>query len=212
MGIQGYTTNYNLTKYKIGSSDWGAGMNNNLDVIDTQIKTVADNISTAQGLITGEVRQVAFETVPSGWLECNGAAVSRTTYASLFSAIGTAFGEGDGSTTFNLPDLRGRFVRGYDHGAGNDPDAATRTASASGGDTGDAVGSKQGYAFQEHSHHLTSSAGGTGDYAVYVGLGASLSNDIDGIEQAVEWNGNGTPATASETRPANVALMYIIKT
>lgn len=51
-------------------------------------------------------------TVPSGFLACDGAAVSRTTYAALFAAIGTAFGAGDGSTTFNVPDLRGIFVRG----------------------------------------------------------------------------------------------------
>jgi microcystin-dependent protein len=52
--------------------------------------------------------------VPSGFLLCNGAAVSRTTYADLFTALGTTYGVGDGSTTFNIPDFRGRFLRGYD--------------------------------------------------------------------------------------------------
>jgi microcystin-dependent protein len=56
----------------------------------------------------GEVRFVAFSTVPTGWLECDGSAVSRSTYSALFSAISTTFGTGDGSSTFNLPDLRGR--------------------------------------------------------------------------------------------------------
>ena len=52
-------------------------------------------------------------TPPDGWLVCNGSAVSRTTYADLFAAIGTTFGAGDGSTTFKLPDYRGDFLRGY---------------------------------------------------------------------------------------------------
>lgn len=51
-----------------------------------------------------------FHTVPDGWLLCNGAAVSRTTYANLFAVIGTKYGSGDGSTTFNLPNLSGRFL------------------------------------------------------------------------------------------------------
>jgi microcystin-dependent protein len=68
------------------------------------------------------------ETPPSGWLERNGAAISRTTYADLFQVIGCMYGKGDGSTTFNLPDDRGLFIRAWDHGAGNDPDAAGRTS------------------------------------------------------------------------------------
>jgi phage-related tail fiber protein len=59
-------------------------------------------------------------TAPTGYLKCNGAAVSRTSYASLFSVLGTKYGIGDGSSTFNLPDLRGEFIRGYDDGRGID--------------------------------------------------------------------------------------------
>ena len=54
----------------------------------------------------------AFHTVPEGWLQCNGAAVSRTTYAALFAVIGTRYGSGDGSTTFNLPNLHHKFIEG----------------------------------------------------------------------------------------------------
>ena len=60
----------------------------------------------------GTVLPFANNTTPTGYLYCNGSAVSRTTYAKLFSAIGTTYGKGDGSTTFNLPDLRGKFVQG----------------------------------------------------------------------------------------------------
>ena len=63
-------------------------------------------------LPAGVMMPFAGKTVPSGWLLCNGAAVSRTTYANLFAAIGTAWGTGDGSTTFNLPDLNERFIEG----------------------------------------------------------------------------------------------------
>jgi len=56
------------------------------------------------------------DSIPSGWLECNGQEVSRTEYSKLFSIIGTTFGSGDGSTTFNLPDLRGRVIAGFDSG------------------------------------------------------------------------------------------------
>ena len=64
------------------------------------------------GAITGEIKWFAFKTAPTGYLVCNGANVSRTTYADLFKAIGTTFGSGDGSTTFTLPDLRDRYVIG----------------------------------------------------------------------------------------------------
>ena len=72
----------------------------------------------------GDIKSAAFETVPAGWLECDGTAVSRTTYATLFAKIGTAWGQGDGVNTFNVPDLRGLFLRGWDHGAGRDPNTA----------------------------------------------------------------------------------------
>lgn len=61
---------------------------------------------------TGAIMPFAMNSAPSGWLAANGLAVSRTTYAALFAAIGTTYGAGDGSTTFTLPDLRGYFVRG----------------------------------------------------------------------------------------------------
>ena len=68
----------------------------------------------------GKVVAFARSSAPSGFLKCNGAAVSRTTYATLYAAIGTTFGSGDGSTTFNVPDLRGEFVRGWDDARGID--------------------------------------------------------------------------------------------
>lgn len=71
---------------------------------------------TVGGAEVGSFRQFATATLPAGWLTCDGAAVSRTTYARLFAAIGTTFGSGDGSTTFNLPNLKGKVLAGYDAG------------------------------------------------------------------------------------------------
>lgn len=81
-----------------------------------EVVTFSDNATVAAGF----VMSFAAETPPDGWLKANGAEVSRSTYADLFFAIGTTFGAGNGSTTFNLPDLRGEFIRGWDDGRGVD--------------------------------------------------------------------------------------------
>jgi microcystin-dependent protein len=83
--------------------------------------------------------------VPNGYLICDGSAVSRTTYDNLFSVVGITFGPGDGSTTFNLPDLRGQFIRGYND-AGGTPGSL---------DPGRSFGSSQSDAYEQHSHGIT---------------------------------------------------------
>lgn len=95
---------------------------------------------------TGTVFPFAGTTAPNGWLLCNGSAISRTVYSQLFAVLGSANGSGDGSTTFNIPDYRGRFLRGVTGASANDPDNSLRIAMASGGNTGNAVGSVQGIA------------------------------------------------------------------
>lgn len=77
----------------------------------------------------GTVIQSASQVVPTGYLKCNGAAVSRSTYARLFRALGTTYGVGNGTTTFNLPDLRGEFIRGWDDGRNIDTHTFTITGS-----------------------------------------------------------------------------------
>jgi len=123
-------------------------------------------IST-QAAPAGAVHAFAGAAAPTGWLLCNGAAVSRATYAALFAAIASAHGSGDGSTTFNLPDYRGRIIRGVDGGIARDPDRAGRTASNAGGNTGDNVGSVQaqatktpGTAFSTAAQTVTGTVGG----------------------------------------------------
>lgn len=70
------------------------------------------DITVSEGAQPGDYKMIAGNTIPDGWLLCNGAAVSRTTYAELFAAIGTRYGSGNGSTTFNLPNFNGRHVLG----------------------------------------------------------------------------------------------------
>ena len=142
------------------------------------------------------------ETPPTGYLECDGSEKSRTTYAALFAVIGTAYGVGDGSTTFNLPNFKGQFLRGWDHAAGLDPDAGTRTDRGD-GTTGDHVGTKQTDAFKSHTHYLkgnTNGNTGTGGGATYPTSGGSnLSGYVTDQE-----GGN-------ETRPTNVNVVFCIK-
>lgn len=109
---------------------------------------------------TGAILPFAGTVAPSGYLFCNGAAVSRTTYAKLFAVIGVSHGYGDNSTTFNIPDYRGRFLRGVDGGTARDPNRATRTAMNTGGNTGDAVGTLQGQATAKNGLTATSSDSG----------------------------------------------------
>lgn len=78
------------------------------------VTAVAGEGGSGDGWTAGDVKMTARSSAPAGWLVANGAAVSRSSYADLFAAIGVAFGPGDGSTTFNLPDLAGRFPLGAD--------------------------------------------------------------------------------------------------
>ncbi len=139
----------------------------------------------------GIVAPFAMTAPPTGWLECNGAQLSRTSYAALFAAIGTTFGAGNGSTTFHLPDLRGEFVRGWDHGRGTDG--------------GRGMGTAQSH--QIAQIYMTRDSGATvppnssdTDYHPSPG---SISNS--GV---MKMSGTGP---GNETRPRNVALMFCIK-
>ena len=131
----------------------------------------------------GTVQFYAASTTPAGWLKANGAAISRTTYADLFAALGTTFGSGNGSTTFNLPDLRGEFPRGWDDGRGID--------------SGRAIGTSQADDFKSHNHGIgyanTIAGGGS---AERVGFGTAVFSTSTG---------------GTETRPRNIALLALIK-
>lgn len=139
-------------------------------------------------LLPGAIIYVAENTAPTGFLKANGAAVSRTTYSALFTEIGTTFGSGDGSTTFNLPDLRGEFLRGWDDSRGID---SSRT-----------FGSAQADDMRAHEHE---SARGNVRNFTLGGIGAE-----DGYSRTVDQTTDSGP-TGAETRPRNIALLACIK-
>lgn len=104
---------------------------------------------TERTIPAGALMPYAGAAAPSGWLLCDGSAVSRTTYAALFAVLSTTYGVGDGSSTFNLPDLRGRVIAGQDDMGGS---SANRLTGLSGGVDGDTLGAAGG----AESHTLTS--------------------------------------------------------
>ena len=139
----------------------------------------------------GTVDHFANITAPNGFLECNGQAVNRTTYAELFSAIGALYGVGDGSTTFNVPDLRGEFIRGWDNGRGVD--------------LGRVLGSGQTDDFKNHTHLSNVD---TPDL--------NIASSQDGAGQSRQAPYARTPTKIGstggiETRPRNLSLMPCIK-
>lgn len=174
--------------------------------LDDQIQEILDAISKLEH--PGKIDYFARSTPPDGWLEANGALISRTTYADLWAeaqvsgnlvsevtwAAGNygSYGQGDGSTTFRIPDLRDYFICGLP--------AAGRT-----------LGSYQADAMQGHKH-LTSSTSvqftsGGGNYAP-TGSNINAHNSSDPTTDGI----NGTPRTATTTHPKNVTLLVCIKT
>jgi microcystin-dependent protein len=139
--------------------------------------------------------------IPIDFLLCDGSTINRNDFSDLFATLGEAWGEGDAATTFEIPDLRGRFMRGQDHAAGNDPNAATRTAIQVGGNTGDNVGSLQADEVKSHNHTMWISSGGT-----YGTIAASSRNFRSTTSGSVNFAAGG-----SESRPKNAYVNYIIK-
>jgi microcystin-dependent protein len=209
----------------------GAPTTNNMastkKYVDDQIAALP---AAAAGVPSGSIIWTASPTAPTGYLKANGAAVSRTTYADLFTAIGTLYGAGDGSTTFNLPDMRGEFARGWDDGRGVD--------------SGRAFASSQAEMLGPHTHPVTdpghSHSGSTGEdgghsHTVVVSgaiqgstasqINASIAADNTWSNFSTSSVGNHTHSissgttgvsvgsnTGTENRPRNVALLACIKT
>jgi microcystin-dependent protein len=155
----------------------------------------------------GSVMAYMGAVAPAGWLLCDGSEVSRSEYSMLFAVIGAASGAGNGSTTFNVPDLRGRFLRGWNGAAGADPDAATRTAAKPGGNTGNNIGSLQADELKSHNH----SNGNFNRLLQYTGSNTITTIDHIGTEPDLINSAPLASVGGSETRPKNVYVNYIIK-
>ncbi|MFY0686331.1 MAG: tail fiber protein [Cyclobacteriaceae bacterium] len=141
--------------------------------------------------------------IPTGYLPCNGSIVTEADYPDLYDAIGDSWG-GDGGTNFNLPDFQGRFMRGFDNAAGNDPDAASRFALQAGGNTGDAVGSYQGDELMSHNHIMGQSM----ETNAINGGGGQFYNQL---HPASVQNASTSLVGGSETRPINASVLFMIK-
>ena len=179
--------------------------------IEAAIVALADKLVPAGTIILSGAA-----SAPSGYLLCDGSSVKRATYPKLFDAIGIAFGVGnltlpgeESDQNFSLPDMRGRFARGVDGGAGNDPDRASRTTSNTGGNTGDNVGSLQADELKNHKHALNYPNNTNNEDQGFPqdGFDAVWATDRD--------NASGSDAVSNtggnETRPKNVNLNYFIK-
>lgn len=151
----------------------------------------------------GSIVAMPVSTVPAGFLECNGAAVSKTTYAALYAVLkdGGAAGIYGESTTFNLPDYRGRFLRGWAHGQSTDPDRASRTNRGD-GTGGDYVGTKQACENLSHRHYSNS---GANIFTYASGPWSMNSGSVVAAEAYTNLSGG------NEARPVNINVMYCIK-
>ena len=161
-------------------------------------------------LPSGAVMYFAMQAAPLGWLKADGSAVSRTQYPALFAAIGTTFGAGNGKTTFNLPDLRGEFVRGWDGGRGIDPGRAFGSAQ------GDAIRNITGSIDTgiNSGHQLFDEATATGALAISQRRWKTWTSDTqDGGNNpsAFDFDASRVVPTAAENRPRNIALLACIK-
>ena len=236
--IYGSSGEVNATTLQIGGTSITATAAelNYVDGVTSAIQTQIDNIVTVPA---GVVAPYAGTSAPSGYLLCYGQAVSRTTYSDLFSAIGTTYGTGDGSSTFNLPDLRGRAIAGQDDMGGS---SANRLTGQTGGVNGDTLGGTGGgethtlttAQLASHTHSVSSVTvygwyGGGGGDGSFSGSGLryqTTSNNgnqvnVQGTTGATASGGSGThtasianagSGSAHNNVQPTIILNYIIKT
>ena len=206
-----YTTKLSLYKPSVGEQGWGELVNENFDKIDATS-------------ITGVVQLFAGSSAPSGWLICNGQAVSRTTYAALFAVIGTTYGAGDGSTTFNVPNLVNKTVRGSNSlGKTGGADTVTLTTANMPAHSHDG-GSLSVESTGEHTHTVYIYSTGTGGSSVHLSVdkvgnwvsysGGTFTSSSSGEHTHTISGSTGSTGSGSAVTITNpyVMLHYIIKT
>jgi microcystin-dependent protein len=140
----------------------------------------------------GMISYFGNSSAPDGWLLCNGAAVSRSTYSDLFAAIGTTFGAGNGSTTFTLPDLRGEFLRGWDNARGIDSHNGVQPRSFA--------------SFQKGSlqaYNVPNNEGGVGGYSISNTNDAATGTRDAGVDWVTQGSYDPTGSIHSNTGPLN---------
>ena len=185
-------SHYASTQY-VG--DVSTDMQNRIDAVDAKFAGV--NSAIRNVMPAGTVLAYAGGTVPTGFLEANGQYVNKTAYAALYAAIGNIYGATP--SDFKLPDYRGYFLRGWDHGRGIDPDRGSRENRGD-GTTGDHVGTTQGDEFKIHNHSM-----GIGPH--FESGNRRAAENYYWSDSVMHTNNKG----GSETRPKNISVMYIIK-
>jgi microcystin-dependent protein len=181
--------------------------------VPTDMHELADAVDAALGAVapTGVLLPFAADAAPSGWLICDGTALSRTTYARLFAVIGTAYGSGDGTATFNLPDLRGRVPVGK----GSHADVSTL-----GNNDGVAAASRSprhnsthNLTLPDHQHNLQLGQGGGFITITGNSTGPAPIITTGSVTSFPAINGSVGPGGARPVdTPAYVVTNYIIKT
>jgi microcystin-dependent protein len=180
---------------------------NRIVALENLVGTPGGGGGGAGATIIGEVKGYAGAALPTGWLWCDGAALSRTTYADLFLAIGTAYGAGDGSTTFNVPNMQGRTAVGPGFSAGSGP---TRTRGEYGGEARHLLTINE---MPHHNHfladpghvHLTGAWGM--QYIMAVGWPSSLHLASDNTPW-VAWDVTGTVNTDTDLRGTGAQVWH----
>lgn len=186
-------------------------------------KTAATVMIVSSGVVTpeddviiGEVRDFAFAGTPTGWLPCDGAAVSRVTYAALFAVIGTGWGAGDGINTFNVPDLRGRVIAGD----GTGPGLTARVVGDTFGEETHQLALTEipahdhGFNDPGHNHTEIADGGGAGDglQSIRGSSGAStgtLANVTDTDSTGITFNSAGSSLAHNNLQPTGVCRKAI---
>lgn len=168
-----------------------------LDALISKVRTLSSSAAPS-----GSITAFGGASAPSGWLICDGSAVSRSTYSALFAVIGTAYGAGNGSSTFNLPNGQGVFLRG----------SGSQTIGGI-SYSGPNLGGSQGDEMQGHIHSTTAplvfgAVNGNLGWGDFTASGNQTFNTAGPLSDGT----NGTPRTGTETRPANVGVNWIIKT
>lgn len=175
------------------------------------------NLTDVEGVNTGIVIPWSDATPPSGFLECDGSAVSRTTYAALFAVVGTTYGSGDGSTTFNIPDLQDKLVRSRGPASVIATDAGSEAVECTGNIGGSLANTTISTpTLPSHSH--PGGPGGGGGMAGIEQPSRSFTSGMGGTGSAGGGGAHNHSVTANFTggninpQQASLVLMYIIKT
>lgn len=216
----------NIHKFQLGSLDSsviagatiqstqiaaGAVTDQNLALNSVGVEALKKEILD-QLMPPGVILPYAGATVPQGWLPCDGRVLLKSEYPRLYAAIGISWGAYDFSRSFfQLPDLRGEFLRGVSNGSGMDPEADGRTASGNGGNTGDQVGTLQIDQFASHTHGLSYRGNILGVF-----VPGSQNPGWDNppgpyFYSSDTLNLSISPYGGPETRPVNANVNYIIK-